>query len=81
MANVMTSATKAEFGALFHNARGAVPLRTALIEVGHPNPANPIKQTTPELREFPMKLSNIADPKQSTCDSIGFVTESSKVNS
>jgi hypothetical protein len=29
MANVMASATEAELGALFHNARDAVPLRTA----------------------------------------------------
>jgi hypothetical protein len=43
MANVMASATEAEFGALFHNARDAVPLRTALIEMGHPQPATPIQ--------------------------------------
>jgi hypothetical protein len=43
MANVMTSATESEFGALFHNARDAIPLRTALIEMGHPQPATPIQ--------------------------------------
>jgi hypothetical protein len=31
MANVMASATEAECGALFHNSRDAVPVRTALI--------------------------------------------------
>jgi hypothetical protein len=39
MANAMASATEAEFGALFHNARDAVPFRTALVEMGHPQPA------------------------------------------
>jgi hypothetical protein len=43
MANVMASATEAEFGALFHNARDAVPLRTALVEMGDPQPATPIQ--------------------------------------
>jgi hypothetical protein len=43
MANVMASATEAEFGALFHNARDAVPLRTTLVEMGHPQPATPIQ--------------------------------------
>jgi hypothetical protein len=43
MANVMASTTEAEFGALFHNARDAVPLHTALIEMGHPQPVTPIQ--------------------------------------
>jgi hypothetical protein len=43
MANIVASATEAEFGALFHNARDDVPLRTALIEMGHPQPATPIQ--------------------------------------
>jgi hypothetical protein len=43
MANVMASATEAEFGALFHNARDTVPICTALIEMGHPQPATPIQ--------------------------------------
>jgi hypothetical protein len=43
MVNVTASATEADFGALFHNARDAVPLRTALIEMGYPQPATPIQ--------------------------------------
>jgi hypothetical protein len=39
----MESATEAEFGALFHNACDAVPLHTALIEMGHPQPDTPIQ--------------------------------------
>jgi hypothetical protein len=43
MANIMASATEAEFGALFHNTRDAAPLRTNLIEMGHPQSANRIQ--------------------------------------
>jgi hypothetical protein len=35
MRNVMASAMEAELGALFHNARDGIPLRTTLIEMGH----------------------------------------------
>jgi hypothetical protein len=43
MANVMASATEAGFGALFHNARGDIPLQTALIDIWHPQPTIPIQ--------------------------------------
>jgi hypothetical protein len=36
MANIMASSTEAEFGALFHKSRDAVPLHTSIIEMGHP---------------------------------------------
>ena len=39
MRNVLASATKAEVGALFHNCQDACMLRTALDEMGHPQPA------------------------------------------
>jgi hypothetical protein len=39
MANAMASAKQSEFGALLHNARDDVPLRIALVEMGHPQPA------------------------------------------
>ena len=41
--NVMSSATEAEFAGLFHNARDGAALRTALIEMNHPQPATPIQ--------------------------------------
>jgi hypothetical protein len=41
--NVMASATEAELGAVFHNARDCVPLRIALEEMGHPQAATPIQ--------------------------------------
>jgi hypothetical protein len=40
---IVASATEAEIAALFLNARAAVPLRTTLIELGHPQPATPLK--------------------------------------
>jgi hypothetical protein len=43
MQNVMSSAAEAEVGALFLNTKEGVPLRTALIEMGHPQQATPIQ--------------------------------------
>jgi hypothetical protein len=41
--HVMASAAEAELGALFVNAQQAVILRTALCELGHPQPPTPIQ--------------------------------------
>ena len=38
----MASAAEAEYGALFLNGQAAVPIRTKLIEVNHPQPPTPI---------------------------------------
>jgi hypothetical protein len=43
MKNVLSSATEAEVGALFHNAHDACSLRQALIDLGHPQPPTPIQ--------------------------------------
>lgn len=43
MSNVMSSATEAEVGALFHNAQEACPIRTTLEFLGHPQPPTPIR--------------------------------------
>jgi len=40
---VMSSAAEAEVGALFHNCKEAVTIRTILIELGHPQPATPVQ--------------------------------------
>ena len=40
---VVSSAAEAEVGGGFYNARDAVPLRTALEEMGHPQPPTPIE--------------------------------------
>ena len=41
--NVMSSASKAKIGALYMNATIAVPMRTILAELGHPQPPTPIQ--------------------------------------
>ena len=43
MREVMSSAAEAELGALFHNGKEACPIRTALEEMGHPQPPTPIQ--------------------------------------
>eukprot|EP00956_Cyclotella_meneghiniana_P044671 scaffold329841_cov242-Cyclotella_meneghiniana.AAC.1 len=40
---VMSSAAEAELGALFMNAKTAVPMRKTLEELGHPQPLTPIQ--------------------------------------
>ena len=41
--HVVSSAAEAEYGAIYTNAKAAVPLRQALIDMGHPQPATPIQ--------------------------------------
>ena len=41
--NLMSSAAEAECGALFNNAKQAVPLHISLEEMGHPQPPTPIQ--------------------------------------
>jgi hypothetical protein len=43
MISVLSSATEAETGALFHNAKDAAPFRITLIKLGHPPGATPIQ--------------------------------------
>ena len=41
--HVVSSAAEAEYGGLFINAKSAVPLRQALIDMGHPQPPTSIQ--------------------------------------
>jgi hypothetical protein len=41
--SVVASAAEAECGGLFHNSQTAIPIRDALIAIGHPQPPTPIK--------------------------------------
>ena len=41
--NVVSSASEAEYGALFMNAKAAVSLRQALTDMGHPQPPTPLQ--------------------------------------
>jgi hypothetical protein len=41
--HVVGSATEAETGGLYHNGQTAIPIRFALMELGHPQPLTPFK--------------------------------------
>ena len=41
--NVMLSAAESEIGVLFINSRQAIPARTTVEEMGHPQPPTPIQ--------------------------------------
>ena len=43
MKNVLASATEAKTGAVFTGCQDAVPIRQALIELGHPQPPTPVQ--------------------------------------
>ena len=47
----MASVAEAEYGALFLNGQAAVPIRTKLIEINHPQPPTRYKWTTPPIEE------------------------------
>ena len=73
MCEVLSSAAEAELGALFHsNGKEACPLRIALDEMGHLQPATPMAIDTVK-----QKCSKVID----TCGSTGSATVFAKVNS
>jgi hypothetical protein len=41
--NVVASAAESEVGACFHNAQSGAPLRVTLTELGHTQPATPLR--------------------------------------
>jgi hypothetical protein len=41
--NVVASAAESEVGACFQNAQTAAPLRATLLELGHEQPATPLR--------------------------------------
>jgi hypothetical protein len=43
MREVLSSASEAKLGVLFHNGKEACPLCIALAEIGHPQPATPLQ--------------------------------------
>ena len=43
MSNMMGSAAEAEIGSAYINDQEAVPIRTLLLKLGHPQPATPIQ--------------------------------------
>ena len=59
--SVMSSATEAEIGAMYINAREAVPARKALLEMGHPQPRTPMQTDNAAAH---MVVTNNVQPKR-----------------
>ena len=59
--NVMASACEAEIGAMFVNAREAVPMRQTLHEMGHPQPKTPMQTDNTAAHQV---VSNNVQPKR-----------------
>ena len=57
----MASAAELEVGAAFDNARAALPLRQALIDLGHPQPPTPIRTDNSTANGF---LNQTVKPKR-----------------
>ena len=57
---VMSSAAEAELGALFINAKLAVPIRTTLVELGHAQPKTPMQTDNSTAHDV---LNNTIMPK------------------
>ena len=69
MKMVLSSAAEAEFGALFHNTKEAIPLCTTLKELGHPQPP------TLTLIDNSTTVGLANDTAPSTCIFSGYVTD------
>jgi hypothetical protein len=78
---VMSLAAETELGALYINARKAIPLRHLLEEMGHKQPPTPIQTNNSTALGIITNNINHVAPKQWTCSSIGFVTAKHKTNS
>ena len=79
---VLSSATEAEMGALFYNAKDAAWLHTTLQDLGNPQPPTPIQ--TDNACVLPVSLmtqSSNGIPKPLTCAFIGSAIASSSKNS
>ena len=69
---VMSSSMESEVGAVFMATREAVPIQTALEEMGHPQPPTPVQvDNTTAVGFCNDNIKKINDPRLSTCGSIG----------
>ena len=78
---IMDSAAEAETGTIFLNNQQAVPIRTDLIKMGHPQLPTPIK--TDSATSYGILTSNMLQKRSKalTCDSTGCAAASSKISS
>ena len=66
---VMSSAAETKLGALYINAREAVPMRVLFEEMGHPQPKTPIKMDNSTAMRV---VTNKAQPKQTKATDMRF---------
>ena len=81
MSNVMGSADEAKIGAAYINGQEAVPIRTLLLELGHPQPSTPIQFDNSTSDGFANDTIKQNDRKRLTCAFIGYVIAQSKSSS
>ena len=68
---VMSRAVEAEMGAIFLNAREAIPTRNALIEMGHPQGQTPIQTDNSTAHGVCNKTCSVNEASLGTCASSG----------
>ena len=78
---VMSSAAEAEIGATFLNSKDALPIRTTLEELGHPQPPPPCKSITPHQWDLQTIPSSRNGQRKLTCASTGSEIALVRVNS
>jgi hypothetical protein len=77
---VMSSAAKAKLGALYINAREAIPMQHLLEEMDTNNLPRPSKLITAQPLASSPTTSNHAAPKQWTCDSTDYDAVTHRAN-
>lgn len=70
--HVVASSAEAETAGLFHNAQVAIPIRYILTEMGHPQPATPIKTDNVTANAFVHANITQRKSKSWTCVTTGF---------
>ena len=74
----MGSTAESEIGASYINGKEEIPIRTALEEMGHPQPPTLMRVYNTTAVGFANGKKNA--PKQMICDFIGSKTEQNKAN-
>ena len=70
--NIMASEVEAEYDALFLNAQSAIPIRTTLIEMHHPQPPTSIQVDNSTAVGISNKSIKKNAPKRWICVFIGY---------
>ena len=77
----MSSAAEAEIGAMYFNAREAVPSRQSLHEMGHHQPRTPMQTDKTAAHSIVTNNAHLSAKKPWTCVFIGYDAATRKTNS